>query len=206
MTEKERVAEQLKVFLKVVKENKDWHELLDYIFTYHLTVNNKKSVFSDLTEHIAETFRVNPDLLISYINFNGEITFEDLNLNQATYKNLFEFVRNIKSKHGNILRRIMQANSDPFLIRGTEVNVKTNASTHNLKFMRNDGEELNFNFRTDSLFPVLSVLSQALAQSIQQGIYSLDSRTIDNYLTSSKQLIGIIEQITNEQDTIREEN
>lgn len=97
------------------------------------------------------------------------------------------------------------ANSEPFLIRGTEVNVKSNASTHTLKFMRNDGEELSFDFRPDSLLPVLTVLSLALSQSIQQGIYNLNFRTIDEYLTSSKQLNKVLERILHEHNMIKEE-
>ncbi|MBS4534212.1 hypothetical protein GOQ29_01120 [Clostridium sp. D2Q-14] len=177
---------ELEDFIKKMSEVDNYHEILTTIFEMHFKHDDKDKLFRNLNTHIAEVFKTNPKNLIDYLQHPQYTKIEELSLNATKYKASLLFVNKLKMKYGVLLRPLMAAQTNPFLINSIESNVGNGQSLHRLKLERADGKNLEGLFNSESLLSIFTVLIESLDKSLDRGIFNLNINTIDNYLNSSK--------------------
>src|SRR5688572_6408734 len=107
----QQIVNNLKSFLTVMVEVEDSHEVLQYIFEYYISRDDKS--FQEMIEHLSKVFKINPHTLIDYLFADEDVTFESLSLNVPKYRNAFKLVSKIKLKYGRILYNSFQKDQDP---------------------------------------------------------------------------------------------
>jgi len=187
-------------FIKDVDATNDSIEILNHIFEFHLLKSSEKKSFNNFIDHISIAFEVNPNYLIDYMTYNESLTINDSELENDSYADLLNFINKLKKKYGLIISNLLSQNRDPFMLSGADVNVKNNGSIHNLRVIRADGESLSMNFDSSSIMATSLAFTQALSNSIEIGIFSLDPTLVNHYLDANKNLIQQLAELLERKD------
>ncbi|MEH7490309.1 hypothetical protein, partial [Priestia megaterium] len=91
-----------------------------------------------------------------------------------------------------IIHQLIEKDRKPFLLNNADVNIEKDTSHHRIRFTRTDGKELEALFTPGSILPIVSLLNRATKSTIEQGIFSLNSEHIEEYLSSSSQLVDVL--------------
>lgn len=191
-----------KDFLIKTKLIKNKNTLLESIFDTHFKLDKRSELISDLVLNISEVFHLNGMELLLYIQFNETLNSEELGLNPKLHKNMIDSVNKLKTKYGFMIRKLLNATQSPFLINAVETSIAPNNTLHKIKFSRSDGESLVGIFNSEALMKILTGLTNAMRASIEQGIYSLNDRTINNYNDQIKKLSECLNKLNKAKDRV----
>ncbi|WP_176345174.1 hypothetical protein [Priestia aryabhattai] len=176
-----KVQQNIEEFLKSMIETEDSHEILEHLFAYYINnKSNNKIVVRDLINSIGEAFRVSPFTIIPYIT-SKTVYFGPGEFGLDYYEHM-RLINKLKSKYGSVVRKGLTAEQTPFLLAGASINISKKDSLHRVKLMRADGENLEAMFKPDSLLNILTVLTNGLRNSMDNGIFSLEEEEVKKYL------------------------
>ena len=195
MDDKNEILLSLKNFVINTNDIEQSNKIIENIFDLHFKFKDKKNILSDISMHLSEVFNFNPAGLFLYFSSNENFSTSDLGIENSKYKNYMKTLNKIKFEYGFFVKKLMSIQQMPFMINFLETNIANGQTIHKIKLSRNDGETFEAVFNPDILMNLTTGMIGALNLSMQQGIYNINTQTLENYLKSTKEFNKYLESI-----------
>lgn len=195
----EKIKDDLKIFIKNMKNITEYQVILGTIIETHLQKDNDDIFVRNLTQHLSEVFNANAFSLIAYLQFPKVYNLNELNLD-AKYKKALDCINKLKLKYGFVIRDLFMKSQSPLLITSIDVSVNIGNSLHNLKVIRGDGNALNGFCNSEMLMSFITRLLASLQASMEQGVYNFSDVTVKNFLTQNKHFEEYFVKLIKESD------
>lgn len=202
MGNQESLKDDLVDFLSALKEYDEYHNILNSIVALNFNKygQNDSNIISELHYHLSRTFKVNSSAFISYLANEKEFELSELNVNESSFRKPLETVNKLKRIYGPIINILLERDNNPFLINEISTSIGEKESFHTMKIKRVDGNSLEGVFKPESLMSISTVLISSLEQSLKKGIFNLNKRTIDNFLTQSENFNAFLKELVNSRE------
>ncbi|CAI3206099.1 hypothetical protein [Clostridium neonatale] len=195
---RENITNGLRVFINNAVNIPQASNIIKTIFDSHFKFDNKIDLIRNLNQHIFETFKCNPSMLMNYFQFNGEISLEEFFLKKKNYEKIAKSIEEIGYKYGFFIRELISLQQSPFIIKTASFSIANGGSLHNIELTRADGKNLSAMFTSESLMLIITSMLNALEKSMTDGIYTINNEVLNGYLSSSEQLKQLINILVNQ--------
>lgn len=202
---KENITNGLRIFIDNAVNVPQSSNIIKIIFDSHFKFDNKIDLIKNLNQHIFETFKCNPSVLMNYFQFNGEISLEEFFLKKKNYEKIAKSIEEIKHKYGFFIRELISLQQSPFIIKTASFSIANGGSLHNIELTRADGKNLSAMFTSESLMLITTSMLNALEKSMTDGIYTINNEVLNGYLNSSEKLKQLIDILVNQSSNDMEE-